>query len=391
MAAFLVVEGVTGSMLAYRVPLERLCAPQLFARPRADPPLALASLALRAESLAPEARVGYFSLEDRQVVMHLRPRTNPATGQPFELDADRLFLDPWTGKELGRRLEGDLSQGMINLVPFVYRLHMNLAAGEGGTLVLGLVALAWTIDCFVGFYLTFPISRLRFLSRWRLAWLVRLRASPVRANYDLHRAGGLWLSPLLFVFAWSSVMFNLPQVYAPLTKTLFDYRDITDLPAGTLRRNPAPRLDWGAAQSAGERALGAAARRLGFTIERPYGMAYIPEFGVYTYAVASDLNIQTHSWATSVWIDGDSGKLVSVTVPKTEPSGNNLDLWLRALHFADIRDSWIYRLAVFVLGLAITVLSVTGIYIWLKKRRARRFARDTGRPRRVGILTDLRL
>lgn len=389
MAAFLIVEALTGSMLAYRVPLERLYAPQLFAWPRPYPPLALAQLAIRAESLVPRARVGYFSLEDRQAVMHLRPRTNPATGRPFELDVDRLFLDPWTGKELGRRLEGDLSQGMINLIPFVYRLHMSLAAGEGGSLVLGLVALAWTIDCFVGIYLTFPISWPRFLARWKLAWLVKLRARPVRANYDLHRAGGLWLSPLLFIFGWSSVMFNLPQVYTPVTKTLFDYRDSTELPAGTLHQNPTPRLGWAAAQAAGQRALGTAAQRLGFTIDRPYGMAYIEEFGVYTYAVASDRNIQAHGWATSVWIDGDSGTLVSVDLPSTERTGNYLELWLRALHFADLRDSWIYRLAVCFLGFAITGLSVTGIYICLKKRRARRFARDAAGFRRAGILASV--
>ena len=30
-------------------------------------------------------------------------------------------------------------------------------------------------------------------------------AASYRVNFDLHRAGGLWLWPLLFVFAWSSV------------------------------------------------------------------------------------------------------------------------------------------------------------------------------------------
>ena len=30
---------------------------------------------------------------------------------------------------------------------------------------------------------------------------------------DLHRAGGLWLWAMLFVFAWSSVAFNLTPAY----------------------------------------------------------------------------------------------------------------------------------------------------------------------------------
>jgi uncharacterized iron-regulated membrane protein len=47
----------------------------------------------------------------------------------------------------------------------------------------------------------------------------------------------------------------------------------------------------------------------------------------------------------------------------------------RALHFADLRDSLAYTVLVCALGLGVAVLSITGVYIWLKKRRARRFVR----------------
>jgi len=137
MAGFLIVEGVTGGILAFRESLERLAAPQLFATPQPGvAPVGLAALAGRAEALAPGARVGFFSVEDRQVVMHMVPRARRSGGEPDALGFDRLYLDPWTGRELGRRLDGDISQGWINLVPFIYRVHMNLAAGDTGMLVL---------------------------------------------------------------------------------------------------------------------------------------------------------------------------------------------------------------------------------------------------------------
>ncbi len=379
---FLMLEGITGSVLAFRRSVEELVTPELFAVHQSGAPtLSLAMLAERAEALTPEARVGYFWVDDRQAVMRMQPRGNGTATLAF----DHLFLDPWTGQELGRRLDGDLSQGRINLVPFLYRLHMNLAMGEAGTVVLGIIALAWTLDCFLGFYLTLPRAIAHFLRRWKPAWSVKYPATAVRVNYDIHRAGGLWLWPLLFVFGWSSVMFNLPAVYELVTARLFDYRSDFDLLNSLpLHPNATPHLTWGDAERRGAEIMARTAKREGFKILHAYGMAYIPEFGVYTYAVASDVNVEAHGWATSLWLDGDTGDLVSIDMPRREPRGNFVGLWLRALHFADLRDSPLYRLLVCVLGLVVTALSATGVYIWLRKRSVKAFAH--GRKPRVVTL-----
>lgn len=374
-AGFLVVEGVTGGILAFRESLDRLSAPQLYATPQPGvSTLGLAALARHAEALAPRARLGYFSIEDRQAVMHMLPRTRGLGDAPDVLGFDRLYLDPWTGDELGRRLDGDISQGWINLIPFIYRVHMTLAAGNTGVWVLGLVALAWTVDSFVGLYLTLPLTLARFLHHWKLAWLIKWRASAVRVNFDLHRAGGLWLWPLLFVFGWSSVMFNLNSVYEPVMGALFDYRSgMDDVRTLHLSANPTPRLNWDAAQTVGEHLMAIEAAQRGFRVERPYGMAYIQEFGVYTYAVATNVNIQHSAWSTSLWLDGNTGALVKIDLPRGQHAGNTVGNWLRALHFADLRDLLAYRVLVCTLGLMLTMLSITGVYIWVKKCRARRF------------------
>ncbi len=377
MAGFLVLEGLTGSILAFQDSLERWVIPTLFATPQpAVAPLRLADLAARAETLVPEARVAYFWVQERRAIMRLEPRVDPLTGAPYELAFDHLFLDPWTGRELGRRREGDLSQGRINLIPFIHRLHTDLAVGEPGMLVLGIVALAWTIDCFVGFWLTLPVTLSRTLKRWKLAWLVRLQARAIRVNFDIHRAGGLWLWPLLFVFAWSSVMFDLPQVYEPVTLALFDYRSDLDLPRSLdLRPNPSPKLSWNAAERIGAAQIASEASRRGFRVDRPHGMAYIEQWGVYTYSVQSSVNIEAGGWNTSLWIDGNSGALLYVELPQDQHVGNSIGTWLRALHFADLHDSLLYRWLVAFIGLATVTLSLTGIYIWWRKRRARGLAR----------------
>ena len=178
MTLFLVVVGLTGSILAYGTEIDRLINPQLFAKvqPGAKP-LDLPTLAERAEAIAPHARVWYFyygtSAPDT-VSLRCVPRTNPATGKPYDLDFDHLILNPYTGEELGRRREFDNPPlHRINLMAFIYDLHTSMTLGTFGWTMMGYVALVWTIDCFVGFYLTLPLGLANFLKRWKPAWWVK--------------------------------------------------------------------------------------------------------------------------------------------------------------------------------------------------------------------------
>ena len=99
-------------------------------------------MAERAQTLAPEARLGYIVYaEPDQVKAYFEEDATP-------LNFDEIYLDPWTGQELGRRRRGDLSQGLINLMPFIYSLHWRLAMGDFGQWLLGIIAIMWTIDCF---------------------------------------------------------------------------------------------------------------------------------------------------------------------------------------------------------------------------------------------------
>jgi len=377
MTLFLILVGLTGSLLAFRMDLERLINPELFAE--ANPgqsPLSLATLAERAETLAPQARAGYFEVEHGQAIMSMRPRIDPSTGKPFQLDFDHIFLNPYTGTELGRRKDGNLRQGRINIMPFVYDLHSTLTMKSTGTWILGIVALVWMLDSFLGFYLTLPRGRGGFWRRWKNAWQVKWRASAVRVNFDLHRAGGLWFWLLVFVFAWSSVMLTLQSVYVPVMTTLFDYRSDEQVIQSVILAQSLenPKLDWRAAQAAGEKLMAEQAEVHGFKITRPYGMAYIPEFGIYTYAVRSSLDIRGHGWDTSIWVDGNTGALRDVGLPKGQHAGNTISTWLWGLHYGDIHDWLLYRTLVCVFGIVLVALSVTGVYIWWKKRRARRLA-----------------
>jgi len=375
MTVFLVVVGLTGSLLAFNTELERVCAPQLFAPARpGQPRLDLATLAERAQALVPRGRVQSVSLtEPDQISVWFVPRTDPSTGRDHELGFTEFFVDPWSGAELGRRNRGDLSQGLVNLMPFVYELHWTLAAGSVGQWVLGVVALIWTLDCVVGWYLTLPISWSSFWRRWRPAWLVKRGASGYRLQFDLHRAGGLWLWPLLFVFAWSSVMMNIRPVYEAVMQSFFDYRSPMDSLAPSAPRNDAPRLSWQEAQVVGERLLAKQSSRLGFTFGERLGLMYLPDGGIYLYEVRGSRDVFERApkgGGTYVAFDGDTGAIREISQPTGEHTGNTVESWLYALHMARV-FGMPYRVLVCLLGVATAGLAATGMYVWLRKRRAR--------------------
>lgn len=60
-----------------------------------------------------------------------------------------------------------------------------------------------------------------FWQRWQPAWKIKFSAGATRINFDIHRAFGLWAWGMLFILAWSSVAFNLEEVYNPVMNTLF--------------------------------------------------------------------------------------------------------------------------------------------------------------------------
>ncbi|WP_246206955.1 PepSY-associated TM helix domain-containing protein [Methylocystis heyeri] len=374
MAAFLIVVGLTGSVLAFFGELNHWLSPELFPEPRPGVRLDAGTLARSAEELVPQARTSSVYLGFAGTAM---VRMEPRPGAAQKLDFQQLMLDPIDGHELGRREAGGLPTGLATIIPFVYQLHMNLLMGPTGAWILGIVALVWTLDCFNGFYLTLPVpsraARNGYFARWRPAWMVKWPASSYRLNFDLHRAGGLWLWAMLLVFAWSSVSFHLNGVYAAATRLFLAYEE----PLMKHEAEPAPAqknrkpLGWEEAQAIGVRLMDEQARNHDFKIDRPNALSYMRARGLYGYSVHSSRDVGEKYGSTTVYFDAYSGEFHALGLPSGEHAGNTLTSWLVALHMANL-FGLPYKIFVCALGFAITMLSGTGVYIWLRKRRARK-------------------
>ena len=392
MAFFLIVIGLTGSIIVFNPELNDWFDPPPIVLPRASPKLDAYDLRDRAQARMPHGlinNVALFLRPDEAYTAYVEPRIDPKTNEPFELDATVLWLDPYTGVELKRRKVDDSVWPITsqNIMQIINRLHYQLAIpGAIGTWLFGIVALVWTIDCFVSAYLTFPLrirkrkptgdfaiqtQRKSWLVRWwNPAWLVKWSGRAYRINFDLHRAGGLWVWIMLLAIAWSSVGFNLgEQIYIPVMKAVFNmpnpYGDAPPL----AKPEPEPSLGWREARTIAQSLMAEQARINRFSVTREYSLFYIADKGLFQYNVRSDRDL-SNDYGSTFLLFNNNGKLMSLFVPTGQNAGSTMNTWIFALHMAKI---WglPFRIFVTCVGILVVVLSGTGVYIWWKKRKAR--------------------
>lgn len=387
LAGFLLLAALTGTLLVWYEELDAWASPHLLrvVPPTPQSPL-LDPLELRqkVQLQYPGAYAAMAPLQQtpgHAVVVRLFGLPS-AAGQLKQLPNDQVFVNPYTGEVLGERKWGDIAQGMKNLLPFIYRLHYSLALDTAGETLLGIAALLWTVDCFAGAWLTLPAPTRDnsarqpppWLLRWWPSWKLRLRHGTYKRNFDLHRAAGLWVWAMLFVLAWSSVAFNLHNaIYDPVMRTPFAHQ--ADGPSQVQSPQPrmTPKLDWAAARETGRQLMAAQARAHGFTMLDETLLVHDPRrgpHGAWRYQVRSSRDIRDRWGSTQVIFDADTGELLQVWLPTGAAAGDTIRTWLTSLHMAAL---WGTPLRLFMtgMGLAVALLSVTGVWIWARKRQGR--------------------
>ena len=397
MAVFLVIVGLTGSVLAYHDVLDEWLNPDRdLVETKSLPLLDALTLRDRALALAPGMLANNFDLQvqpNKAYSIQLTPPGEPVIANGMPVGYVALKLDPYTGQEisrsdaiLGMRAQKFWPLDRENVLDFLHMLHVQLVLGQTGDLILGIVALVWVIDCFVAAYLTFPVSRShsrrsddkplrrRWLARWwNPAWLVKRKTSNFRLNFDLHRAGGLWTWPALLMFAWTSGTFNLHSVFHPLNDLFFGKQPQFQS-AHQAKAQWEPPLEMRSALAVGRRLMAEQARLHDFQVLDEYSFSYNPQTHYYFLAVNGDPLFGGQD-GTFIRFDAVNAKVLELHMPSGLDSAVTAREWMSGLHTAAIWG-WPYRAFVCVMGLVITLLSVTGVYIWWKKRKARnaRFA-----------------
>jgi uncharacterized iron-regulated membrane protein len=392
-AVFLTIAGLTGAVTSWDHELDAWLNSSLYFTDSRGPFEAPLELAARVEAADPRAEVTYIPLnfeEGHGAGFFVEPRIDAATGKPFALGYNNVYADPVTGRIMGRRDTTAVSLSRENLMPFLrtvhYSLHIPALWGTDriGYWIMGSVALIWLADSFVALYLTTPRPlRQRdgaaaaahrrpatWWARWKPSWLVRFRAGGYRLNFDLHRAGGLWVWIPIIVIAFTSFSLNLyREVFYPVLSlvsktTPGPYETRQFAPLG---QTVAPALSF--AQAIG--IAGEEARRRGWTT--PLGGIYHERRGgfynVSFFPPGGDAS-EGAMGLSNLYIDGQDGRVLSENRPW---HGTAADVFVQLqfpLHSGRILGLP-GRILMSLMGLMVATLSVTGIVIWLRKRRAR--------------------
>ena len=284
-------------------------------------------------------------------------------------DFNQVAVDPVTGREQDRRFWGEVSLSRENFLSFLYLLHYSLqipmvGGYDIGTLFMGIVAIVWALDAFVALWLSFPNLR-----SWRKSFAFRWAKGGHALAFDLHRSGGVWTWLLVLLLAITAVSMNLrAQVVAPivsmfstLTPNPFDLREPVAPEAA-----PQP----GVSRERIVQIATAEAVRRGW--DPPGGLLYSPEYGVYGVGFFLPGHDHGDVGLGNPWLyfDARDGSPAGAEIPGEGSAG---DIFMQAqfpLHSGRILGIW-GRILVSLMGLAVAALSVTGVVIWLRKRRAR--------------------
>jgi len=375
LAPFLFVAGLSGAIIAFTDELDGWLNPDLRTTPSAGPFGSPFDFIERIEARDPRGQVTFATLAFRpgeSALYFVKPRLDPATGRPYRLDYNQVFVDPTTGEILGRRRWGAFAFDREHLLPAVYEIHYSLFLPEVlSGWFLGVIALVWLFDSCVGASLTLPRTRPR-LRRWLPAWTIKPGGGSYRFAVDLHRAAGLWLWGVLILLAATGFYLRVgDDVVRPL---LLEISSLTPTPYETRPEHPPHRRPH---QQVGYREAaeigGREAELLGWAWS-PGGAFYDAPTGVYALYFHAPAYAGRNIGSPTIFIDGTDGHVLGHSLPLEGSFADVVVDLPRPLHGGKIAGLP-GRILVAATGVLTAMLAVTGVVIWLRKRRARRLRR----------------
>jgi uncharacterized iron-regulated membrane protein len=360
LSVWILMVALTGSVLAFRAPLEACLHPGLFrvrdgAFPaRFDLMVSAVRARYRDRQIIGFARDGLRPDESFQVILTDGPRMgrrvdrqtpgfNPVRDANLE-----VFVHPRTGAILGAR-------PFWSPMRVIYWLHKELLAPFVGAPYLGVLGLALLTLLAAGYVYWWPKA-----GHWRRAIRVETGRGARRLFHDLHAAGGAVAGILLLVSAATGVFMcyevkiegvlerlGLATAPAPFSVSTADGRpEITVQDAVNLARKAYPAFD-------------PVLVNLPIGRSGAYGLQLFPRTASRVW------------WTVEIGIDPVTGKTVSLFDPVRQRAADSLPLWIIFLHNGQMLGG-VGRGVVLGEGLVLAMLVLTGPWLWWVRRRSAR-------------------
>lgn len=263
-----------------------------------------------------------------------------------------VSVNPGTGEALAVRTWGEYP------VTWIYHLHMALLAGHSGEIVVGIMGFCLLFFCLSGVVIWWPkISQGK--RQWRRAFTIKRGVGFFRLNYDLHKTTGIYLLPVFIMLAVTGIEIVWHEPFERVVAAV--------LP---IREDPNPVSQIGPGQVDIDTAAEIAQSVFP---ESRLARLYLPANELAPWRVTF---MHPEEWwneygASTVYIDRYNGAVLDVWDSRELPAGSSFLTWMFPLHNGDALGMP-GRIVVFISGLLMAGLFVTGLYMWLKKRRPRK-------------------
>lgn len=264
--------------------------------------------------------------------------------------ADRyVYADPYTGRVLGERGARSFLMGWL------FFWHTRLLSGDAGERVIGVLGALLFALAVSGIVLWWPRTR----AALRPSLTVTTGRGATRTNFDLHRAAGFYASWLLLVASVTGMSLVFHEAFQQGLNVVT--RSAPAPAAPRARSNAAlPALPIDSLLAIAGRA------QPGGAITYIYAAVGTPGS---TVRIRKRLPGELHQNGKSfVHLDPRTGKVLLVEDGRAAPSGGRLYSALYPIHTGSSLGLPT-RLLVLLTGLAPTLLAVTGIRIWWRRRR----------------------
>lgn len=258
-----------------------------------------------------------------------------------------VYLDPATGRELGRR---GVAEGVAN---WIFELHSELLLGEQGKATLALVSMAYLLLLITGLILWWPTS----VAQWKVALRMQVGQGNLnRSLFDLHRVGGAVLGLFIAVLVATGTYMAWRPI-GPWLSTL-----VGDTPVKPPKVGPAQ----GPRQTLDELVATAQAR----WPEGRIGYVQAGGDGKRPVRVRLMLPDDPHpNGLTSVWLHPVDGRVLAQVRWNQQDLGGHATAYIYPLHTGELGGTPLI-VVTGLLGLTLTGLGVTGLWLWWRRRRA---------------------
>ncbi|MFD3445406.1 PepSY-associated TM helix domain-containing protein [Microbacteriaceae bacterium 4G12] len=343
---FIVLLGLTGSLLVFKPELNRLFHPSLYKvtdQPQVSYEQALQNVAT-AHPKGSVQRVYTPSEPNAKGIYLFQVKEGKTQTQ--------IYVDPGTGK-----INGEL--GDKTLLNQITAFHHNLLLKDwNGDQIVGIIGFIFAFITLSGIYLWWP-----GIKKWKRGFTMRRSTNTYVKQYDLHKIIGGVSIPFLLLVSITGALF----IYDEKLFGLFGAKAKVSPPKQVLVSNPLPE-----GKLPVDRLLHIAEESGSNGTVMQLRMPEKAKKGKKEGAVEVRLSRSYDPGNANVrmWLDAYSGKVLATLDPKVD-QGLTYQTWRFPLHtgvFGGLFTKILYAIG----GLTPTILMCTGTYMWWHKKRVKR-------------------